>query len=38
MTAQGTWNVTIDIPGGQRTGVLELQVDGAVLTGSCKIC
>ena len=34
MMVQGKWNVTIDIPGGQRTGVLELQVDGPVLTGS----
>jgi hypothetical protein len=31
---QGKWNVTIETPMGQRSGVLELQVQGKSLTGS----
>lgn len=31
---QGKWNVTIDTPMGQRSGVLELHVQGKSLTGS----
>jgi hypothetical protein len=31
---QGRWNITIDTPMGQRSGVLELQVQGKSLNGS----
>ncbi len=31
---QGKWNVTIKTPMGDRSGVLELHVDGKTLTGS----
>jgi hypothetical protein len=34
MSAQGKWNVTIDTPMGEKTGVLELTSDGANLSGS----
>lgn len=34
MTAQGKWNVTIDTPVGQKTGVLELVTDGLAVSGS----
>jgi hypothetical protein len=33
-SAQGKWNITINTPMGTRTGVLELVVDGNILTGS----
>jgi hypothetical protein len=32
--AQGKWNVTIQTPVGERSGVLELRVEGNTLTGS----
>ena len=32
-SAQGNWNVTIDTPAGERSGVLELCADGGRLTG-----
>lgn len=32
--AHGRWNVTIKTPMGDRTGVLDLQVEGNTLTGS----
>jgi hypothetical protein len=31
---QGKWNITIKTPMGDRTGVLDLVVDGAKLSGS----
>jgi hypothetical protein len=31
---QGKWNITIKTPMGDRSGVLELKVDGKILTGS----
>ncbi len=31
---QGKWNMTIETPMGARSGVLELKVDGATLTGA----
>jgi hypothetical protein len=31
---QGKWNITISTPMGERTGVLELQVQGKAVTGS----
>ena len=31
---QGRWNITISTPMGERTGVLELQVQGKTVTGS----
>ena len=31
---QGKWNVTISTPMGERTGVLELHVQGKAVTGS----
>lgn len=31
---QGKWKVTIDTPLGEKSGVLELEVDGDRLTGS----
>ncbi len=31
---QGKWKVTIDTPIGERTGILELKVDGDRLSGS----
>jgi hypothetical protein len=31
---QGKWNITINTPMGDRSGVLELKVDGETLTGS----
>ena len=31
---QGKWNITIKTPMGDRSGVLELKVDGKTLTGS----
>jgi hypothetical protein len=31
---QGKWNITIKTPMGERSGVLELMVDGTTLTGS----
>jgi hypothetical protein len=31
---QGKWQVTINTPMGERSGVLELQVNGRTLTGS----
>jgi hypothetical protein len=31
---QGKWNITIKTPVGDKTGVLELKVDGNTLTGS----
>jgi hypothetical protein len=31
---QGKWNITIKTPMGDKTGVLELGVDGTTLTGS----
>jgi hypothetical protein len=31
---QGKWNITIDTPMGERSGVLELLVSGQTLTGS----
>ncbi len=34
MTAQGKWNVTIGTPVGEKTGVLDLIVDGKTLSGS----
>ena len=34
MTAQGKWSVTINTPVGDRTGVLDLNVDGSTLSGS----
>jgi hypothetical protein len=34
VSAQGTWNVVIKTPVGDRAGVLTLAVDGATLTGS----
>ena len=33
-TAQGKWKVTINTPMGDRSGVLELSVDGSAVTGS----
>jgi hypothetical protein len=38
MTAavQGKWNITIKTPMGERSGVLELGVDGNTLTGSMQ--
>jgi hypothetical protein len=33
MTAQGKWMVTIDTPMGEKAGVLDLQVDGVILSG-----
>lgn len=32
--AQGRWNITIDTPMGDKAGVLELNVNGATVTGS----
>jgi hypothetical protein len=32
--AHGRWNVTIKTPVGDRSGVLELRVEGSTLTGS----
>jgi hypothetical protein len=34
MTAQGKWNITIKTPVGDKTGVLDLVVDGSSLSGS----
>lgn len=34
MSVQGKWNITIKTPMGDKTGVLELVVDGATLSGS----
>jgi hypothetical protein len=34
MTVQGKWNITIKTPIGDRTGVLDLKVDGTTLSGS----
>lgn len=34
MNPQGRWNVVIETPMGPRSGVLELAVDGAHLSGS----
>lgn len=34
MSAQGKWNVTIETPMGDKTGVLDLVVDGEKLSGS----
>ncbi len=31
---QGKWNITIKTPMGDKSGILELKTDGAVLTGS----
>ena len=31
---QGRWNITINTPMGERSGVLELHVSGKTLTGS----
>jgi hypothetical protein len=31
---QGKWNITINTPMGEKSGVLELKVVGATLTGS----
>lgn len=31
---QGKWNITIKTPMGDKSGVLELKIDGATLTGS----
>jgi hypothetical protein len=31
---QGKWNITIETPMGERSGVLELLVNGKTLTGS----
>ena len=31
---QGKWNITINTPMGDKSGVLELHVSGATLTGS----
>ncbi|HEX3915410.1 MAG TPA: hypothetical protein VHW71_18070 [Steroidobacteraceae bacterium] len=33
-TVQGKWNITINTPMGDKSGVLELHVDGASVTGS----
>ena len=33
MSAQGKWLVTIETPVGERTGVLDLVVDGSMLSG-----
>ena len=33
-TVQGKWNITIKTPMGDKSGVLELHVDGNKLTGS----
>lgn len=34
MSADGTWNVTIDTPMGQRQSTLELATSGGALTGT----
>lgn len=34
MTAHGKWNITIKTPVGDKTGVLDLVVDGTKLSGS----
>ena len=34
MTVQGKWNITIKTPMGDKTGVLDLAVDGSTLSGS----
>ncbi len=34
MTIQGKWNITINTPMGDKSGVLDLMVDGDRLTGS----
>jgi hypothetical protein len=34
MRAQGKWNITINTPMGDKSGVLDLKVDGDRLTGS----
>jgi hypothetical protein len=34
LTVQGKWNITIKTPVGDKTGVLDLVVDGAKLSGS----
>ncbi len=31
---QGKWNIMLKTPMGERSGVLELKIDGAALTGS----
>jgi hypothetical protein len=31
---QGKWNITLKTPLGEKTGVLELAANGAILTGS----
>lgn len=31
---QGRWNITIKTPMGDKSGILDLKVDGPVLTGS----
>jgi len=31
---QGKWNITIETPKGDRSGVLELKAEGTTLTGS----
>ena len=34
MSADGTWNVTLNTPMGAQAGTLELATDGTVLTGT----
>jgi hypothetical protein len=34
MTPEGKWNITIKTPMGEKTGVLDLLVDGSKLSGS----
>lgn len=34
MSAAGKWNVTLDTPLGNKTGTLDLLVDGSVLSGT----
>ena len=34
MSADGTWNTTIDSPMGSQSGTLELQTDAGALSGS----
>jgi hypothetical protein len=34
MSAQGKWQITVKTPVGEKTGVLELVIDGSKLSGS----
>jgi len=36
MSADGTWNTTMNTPMGAQNGTLELKTDGTKLTGSLK--